>query len=712
MAGQWSHPATEETQVSLFLMQFRSSRRLPALLVALLIGAVQTVELPVAAAAEHPVPLALPPSAAPWTNTYEARQHRVLECESKSRLVAGRFLTAASEAAGRPTDKSSANMELYDVRFYDLDLDFNPTTRILSGTALIRAEVVGASLSQMVLDLNLNMYVPAARSGGLPTTYSRASALLTVDLDRTYVTGETVEVGVDYYGNPSGDYFGWSLYGGQPLIWTLSEPYGARDWWPCKDLNTDKADSVALHVTVPDNLVVASNGTLDKVAVPSAGRKTYHWTERYPIAPYLVSVTAHPFAVFTDQYVSAAGDTMPLEYYVVPDRLATATAGYAVMPAMIGTLAGLFGEYPFITEKYGHAHFPWGGGMEHQTCTSLHYNGYSEGLLVHELGHQWFGDRVTCADFAHIWINEGFATWCEAYWLEQSVGTAAYRAEMADARYLGPGTIIIENPADFWGIFDFNLSYQKASWVPHMLRRVVGETGFQTALQNLLTDHGFGVATTADVQAQFEAVSGLDLTKFFDQWIYGAYYPAYEFSWQAVPEGGQTRVLVRIAQTQANTGLFTMPLDVRVSTGLGDTTFVVQNSLAEQWYDFVVDGTVSDVQLDPDDWVLCTVTPAGVSEVPAPVAAVARLLPNVPNPFNPATTIRYETTAAGEVRLDVHDVAGRLVKNLVAGTVSAGDHQVRWNGTDSAGRAVASGTYFVRLQGEGGEDVRPLTLVR
>ncbi len=661
-----------------------------------------------AGATGHPVPLALPTDSVPWTRDHESHQYRILESEMKTRMLTG-FKSTGAEVRTMAT----ANMDLYDARFYDLVLDLSPTTRRLTGIATIEAEVVGVSLSSLDLDLSWSMTVTAVRSGGVAVSSSRNSTILTVTLDRSYSTGEIVTVEVEYFGNPAGGSFGWETHLGKHLVWTLSEPYGARDWWPCKDLNTDKADSVALHVTVPENLVVASNGTLEQVTVPGAGLKTYHWTERYPIATYLVSVTAYPYTVFYDEYVSAQGDTVPLEYFVFPDQLAAATAGYADVPQMMSVFAELYGEYPYLGEKYGHAQFLWGGGMEHQTCSSMIYNRYPEYLISHELAHQWMGDLITCADFSHIWINEGFATWSEAYWLEKSVGAEAYRAAMNNTRFTGGGTVIVEDPNDFAGIFNYFLTYQRASWVPHMLRHVVGEADFLAGLQLLRTEFGYSGATTADVQGVFETTSGLDLTDFFQQWIYGEYFPIYRMSWTATGQGGgQDRVNLRIQQTQDNTGLFNMPLDVRVTTSLGDTTLVVQNSLAEQWYELVVNGDVLDVQLDPDSWVLRTVEDGGVSEVPAGLAAGLELRGITPNPFNPATMVSFYLGTQTEVRLDIHDVAGRLIKNLVAESLAAGDHQVRWNGTDTAGRAVASGIYFARLHGGDQQQVRSLTLVR
>ena len=147
-------------------------------------------------------------------------------------------------------------------------------------------------------------------------------------------------------------------------------------------------------------------------------------------------------------------------------------ATYALTVPMIDAFAQGYGEYPFVQEKYGHAEFTWGGGMEHQTISSM--GGWSEDLISHELAHQWWGDMITCADFGHIWLNEGFATWSEAYWKELSDGVETYRLYMDYASYWGGGTIFVEDPLND-NIFDGNLSYNKGSWVVHMLRGVLGD---------------------------------------------------------------------------------------------------------------------------------------------------------------------------------------------------------------------------------------------
>ena len=657
------------------------------------------------AAAVEIAPVALPPGGAPWQRDYQVRQSRVLEAETKARFAAKALARTTAAKAGQAG---------WDVAFYDLALDLDPVAEILTGTVAVEAVVTDPQLESIELDLMSSMAVSAVRAGGQPAAFAHAADVLAATLDRPYVQGETFRVEVDYAGDPAGSYFGWNSYGGQPLIWTLSEPYGARHWWPCKDLNTDKADSVALAVTVPDPLIVASNGLLEAQTSPAAGLTTYHWFTRYPIATYLVSLAIHPYTVVSDTYNTLAGGTMPVDNYLIPAWAATGEAGYAVVVDQLEAFAAAFGEYPFVDEKYGHAHFPWGGGMEHQTCSSMTYSYYEPWFLAHELGHQWFGDMITCADFHHIWLNEGFATWSEAYWREVSEGPQGYRDEMNAARFFGAGTIYVPDTGDINRIFDHDLTYNKASWVVHMLRGVLGDADFFAGLQQYRAEYGFDAADTEQFRAVMEQVSGRDLGAFFQQWIHGEYYPAYAFSWDGVPTAGGTRVTVRIEQTQTNTGVFTMPLRIRLVNTLNEQTIVtVENDRQVQWFTFEVPGDVVVADLDPDGWVLCTVSDQGVADAPAPTAApTVRIAGAAPNPFNPRTEIRYETADAGAVRLEIFDLAGRRVRTLVDGVRAAGPHAAVWDGRDDAGRPGAAGTYFVRLAAPGGGDLHKIALVK
>ncbi|MEJ2720540.1 MAG: M1 family aminopeptidase [bacterium] len=244
--------------------------------------------------------------------------------------------------------------------------------------------------------------------------------------------------------------------------------------------------------------------------------------------------------------------------------------------------------------------------MEHQTITSL--GGYGEYLIVHELAHSWWGDMVTCDSFHHIWLNEGFATYSEALWSEVAYGTTQYHQDMELAKYFGGGTIYVPDPSDFSRIFHSGLSYNKASWVLHMLRHIVGDATFFQILQTYYADSRYqnGTATTEEFRDLSEAVSGMDLDWFFHEWIYEEYYPQYAYDWTWTPVGGQHQIDLTIDQLQTNY-TFKMPIDVTVTTAAGDTTFVVWDSLATQDFAFTIDGEPVGFRLDKDGWILRTI---------------------------------------------------------------------------------------------------------
>jgi hypothetical protein len=279
------------------------------------------------------------------------------------------------------------------------------------------------------------------------------------------------------------------------------------------------------------------------------------------------------------------------------------------------------------------------------------------------------------------------------------------------AAYRGPGTVYVEDPADFAAIFDFDLTYQKASWIVHMLRGVMGDAAFFAALVDYRAAHAHGTATTADLRAACEAASGRDLGPFFQQWLHAEYYPQYRYAWATRPVGDQTRVSLRIRQVQTNTGLFVMPLDVRVTTDGGGVDFRVENALVVETYELDVSGTVLDVTLDPDGWVLCDVEQGALDLAPSSLAA-GRLEQNRPNPFNPSTVIVYELPAAGAVALRIYDAAGRLVRTLVDGPMAAGPHRAVWDGRDGSGSMAAAGVYLCRLEAPGWRESRKMTLLK
>jgi aminopeptidase N len=672
---------------------------IPAACVALARPAALPPPAPPQAAALHLAPLELPADAP----TIDAHTSDI------SAYLAF-YKARAAELANMHAIVMTANEAAYDVHYYDLDL--HPLTNgFLYGTVRVLASVVSGPLTTMDLDFDSSvMHVDNVTSAGGAATFTHAASVLTIQLDRAYAPDEIMDVTVTYHGSPAATGFGSygvNLYNGLPIIWTLSEPYGAHSWWPCKDQPSDKADSVDVRVTVPTGMITASNGV--RVEYTDNGTNAYsHWREHYPIASYLVSMTSYAYAPFSDWYHYSPTDSMEIQFYYYPDQVVPNTFVSLEVKGMISAFAARFGPYPFLAEKYGHAEFPWGGGMEHQTCTSL--GSFNEYVVAHELGHQWWGDLVTCRDFQHVWLNEGFATYCEALWVEAKSGLAAYHAKlMLNAGY-GPGTVFRSDTSTVGSIFNASLAYAKGSWVLHMLRHVMGDTLFFIALRNYRAQYAYSTATTEDFRHVCEATCGYDLTRFFQEWVYGEYYPTYLLSWSARPSLGGSDVTVWVRQTQT-WQKFWMPVDVTLRSDAGDLTFVARDSLDWQSFTFHAPTAPSQVLLDKDQWILQQTTTAVAVEGAPPPRSLA-LTSLAPNPSRSVTQVEFALPRAGVARLGVYDLAGRRVAKLFEGPLAAGPQRLAWNGADDSGRPVAAGIYWVRVEEGGERAMRKLAVMR
>ncbi len=509
----------------------------------------------------------------------------------------------------------------FDISFYDINLEIFPDSETISGfvTVLLTSKV--ENLTHIELDLTNYLTVTQVTDSELNSLqFTHNDRILDVSLNESINSDEFVQFTINYNGPPEySDFgsFGFSTAYGEDMIWTLSEPYGSRNWWPCKDTPTDKADSVNISITVPENLIVASNGLLVN-ETNTDGKTTYFWEERYPIATYLISLAIYPYQIFYDWFVYGENDSMRLDYYVYPQHYNQYYDNYMLTKDMLSGFSDRFGLYPFIEEKYGHADFVWGGGMEHQTMTSM--GGSSQFLISHELGHQWWGDMVTCANFHHIWLNEGFATYSQAMWEElHNGGIEALHDEMASKQYWGDGTIFVDDTTNVWNIFNGNLSYNKASWVLHMLRHIIGDETFFAGLQEYGDQYRFSSAVTEEFIAVMSEVSGRDLTPFIDRWIYGEYYPEYVSTPTAIQlTDDNWSVDVQISQVQ-DSPIFEMPVDVVIETDTDTYTFVSEVTEQNQVFSFTVEGLPLQVSLDPDHWILRSVDNNEIEYLELPV---------------------------------------------------------------------------------------------
>jgi len=649
---------------------------------------------PAAAAAGSAGPEWFPPTAAGWPGqTRDGVDVAPYLAFHKARAMQGGPVLAMP-----PT----SNQQAWDATAYDLDLAPNTVSRVLWGSARTRGAVVSGPLLSVELDFEDVMVVDSVQVAGAAAPFTHATDLLTVTLDRAYLDGESFDLTVWYHGTPSAGGFGSVFYIGtrnsKPLVWTLSEPYGARAWWPCKDHPDDKADSVSVRVKVPSPMRTASNGRL----VEGSDDGTWairRWVERHPISTYLVSIASYAYTTSIDWYRPSPADSMEIQFYLFPESAAGAAVVNAKVKGMLAAYAARFGPYPFLDEKYGEAQFTWGGGMEHQTITSLG-NPSSETVVCHELAHQWWGDWVTCRDFHHVWLNEGFATYGEAVWAEAVGGMTAYRNDLSFNRYYGAGSVYVPNDDDVQRIFSPDLSYNKGSWVLHMLRHVMSDTLFFQALRTYGQQYACGTAVTEDFRAVCEQVAGRDLGRFFQEWVYGEYYPQYRWRWSSAPAGGGWDVSVTLEQTQT-WQLFWMPVDVTINMAGGSETFVAPDSLPVQTFTFHVTQAPQSVQIDKDEWVLRTVTPMTTDVAVSAPPERLELRPPRPNPTRGEAMLVFTLPQAGAARLTLFDVSGARVRELASGGFAAGPHAVRWDGLDGTGRPVRPGLYWALLEAAG-----------
>ncbi|HNT35159.1 MAG TPA: M1 family metallopeptidase, partial [bacterium] len=331
----------------------------------------------------------------------------------------------------------------YDAAHYDLTITLNMGSRFVSGALMMTATSTNSTLTTAVLDLDDNggsIVVSQVDQGPstatLPFTHNASSNRVFITLPAAVPAGSTFTVRVFYSGTPLttgtfGPGYNRTTHSGTSLIYTFSEPYKARTWWPCKDVPGDKA-TMDLHVTCPTGYFVVSNGTLVSTVDNGNGTLTFNWSEAYPMATYLASICCTNYQKASGTYTALDGvTTMEVAHYVYPESYAFDSQGLPGTLQAMGYFANTFGEYPFLTEKYVTATHGSGSGMEHQTCTSMPNNdvGISGGTgrrNIHELSHMWFGDMITMAHFDHLWLNEGYATYCEALFYEWRDGRQAY----------------------------------------------------------------------------------------------------------------------------------------------------------------------------------------------------------------------------------------------------------------------------------------------
>ncbi|MFH1119939.1 MAG: M1 family aminopeptidase [Bacteroidota bacterium] len=533
--------------------------------------------------------------------------------DGNTQVIIGSGIDHCAHKAGHHSMTIAATAEAfsnYDVKYLRFNLFIDPAQAFISGSVYSLVEVTGDLSGGLGMELSTGLTVDSVIYQGAPVAFTQSGEFaLSIFIPGTPAIGTFTGVEIFYQGVPgSGGGFG-SVgrleHEGVPAMWTLSEPYGSRDWWPGKNDLTDKADSVDLIIHSPEIYRTASNGVLvsDEVA---GGTRTCHWKHRYPIVPYLIAVAVTNYEVYSD-IAYPGGIPVEILNYVYPEDKTDAMQGTARTVPVMELYSELFTQYPFIREKYGHAQFGWGGGMEHQTMSFM--GRFDFEIIAHELAHQWFGNMITLNSWKDIWLNEGFATYLAGmsyehlfdgyywpFWKSQNISYVTSEPG---------GSVFVDDTTSVSRIFSARLSYSKGALLLHMLRWVCGDEAFFTACRNYLNDPRlkYGFAGTSDLKAHLEATSGNDLTEFFSDWYYGQGYPSYDIICNQLATGDY-EVEIRQTQSHSSVSFFEMPVPVTFFGSGFDSTIVFDHTSDAQVFRVNPDFEVDSVRFDVDQWLV------------------------------------------------------------------------------------------------------------
>jgi aminopeptidase N len=609
----------------------------------------------------------------------------------------------------------------FDVRNYTLSFDlFNnyqyPYSHHFNAIEVITLKV---DTALNVIKLNaVNTSIVIQDVGLAAASYVHTDDTLAITLDRIYNPGEVVSVRIDYSHNNIED-GGFYVNGG--FVFTDNEPEGARKWFPCYDHPADKA-TLDLTAKVPSNVLFASNGRLED-STRVADTTWFHWISRDPIATYLMVMTSkanYHLDVIDWHPPYNPEDSIPFRFYY--NNGENPGTIEQQVPLMASYFSEYYGEHPF--EKNGFAalngEFAW-GGMENQTLTSICSGCWSESLVCHEFSHQWFGDMISPGTWADVWLNEGFATWSEAFWEENTGGYQAYKNNIdGDASYYlsaNPGWAVYVpdwavNTPSVDILFNYAITYCKAACVLHTLRYSLGDDLFFPALYDYATDtvnFRYKNSITDDFQAKIEESSGQDLEWFFGSWVKQPNHPVYENEYTIDDNGNGTwNLKFLVHQVQTNAGFFPIPVELTILfMGGSDTTIRVMNDVNQQLFTFTFAKQPTDMFFDFHDEIVLKQASLSVGINPENIGDSGyRLSQNYPNPVTSYTTISYSIPQDSKVELSVFDVTGNKVLELIKGQQGRGTHVIN---ADVSG--LTAGIYFYTLS-SGTQKVTKKMIVR
>jgi len=598
-----------------------------------------------------------------------------------------------------------AKANAYDVHYYDLDVNMTNQSTMISGTASIHGTLL-QNLDTVLLELFPTQVISELRVNGVPSNYTRVNSLLKVGINQAQ--GSNFIISVTYSGTPPTSVqnpFGGSGVSnatvstiGNKVTWTVSCPFLAHEWFPCKQILRDKADSSAVRITVPNGLIATSNGTLELTEDLGNGSTRFTWKNHHPILYYLICATVAPYTEYVNYAypINLLGDSIKIQNFIYGNAtgLSQAQAQCDLLPDFLELYSEKFGPYPFSDEKYGISLAPLSGGMEHQTMTTVGV--MEKKITTHELCHQWWGDYVGIGSFSDVWLSEGFATYGEYVMLENfypAEKSALVNAWHSSVLTAAGGSIWHTDTLNIARIYNSRLTYKKGGAIIHTLRHLINDDDlFYSALRSFLDQYGNSVAVGLDLKAHLEATTGLDLTPFFEQWYFGEGYPTLSARWNSLGND----VLVEINHTTSmptSVPYFSIPLELRfVRSGMSDTIVRVNiTDNSDQFYLSDLGMVTSLSAIDPNNWIINKT--GTIVQDPTFTASTESLTVDetwkvYPNPSTDEITISW---TEGKYTLQIMDAFGKTIQMIDQPSISP----IKVSG-------LKSGMYIVEIISENG----------
>lgn len=503
----------------------------------------------------------------------------------------------------KKSSRSSLNRD-FDLIYESIRITVNPSVKYIQGGIEFRIKSLKQGLNYLTMDCSDSLKVNSVlNKTGQSIGYHKNNTIHIQLKNLAYGQFDTFFIAYEGIPPTTGmGSFSFEYHGSNiPIISTLSEPYGASDWMPCTNDLEDKIDSIDIYITCPEKYQTAANGLLIN-KVTTAGATTYHWQHRYPIATYLIAIAVTEYAIFIDS-CHISGVKMPVYHFLYREDSLIHANNFDLSKKLIQLFDSLLGTYPFIHEKYGHAQWNRGGGMEHQTMSFMKDLNFE--LNAHELAHQWFGNKITCQSWQDIWLNEGFATYMTgiAYEHIAPIYFPLYiQTQMKRIMYQYNGSVYCTDTTNIGRIFDSRLSYSKGAMILHQLRWLIGDTAFYKAIRNYLNDPqlAYQFSTSNLLIQHFEKTAQMDLKNYFQNWLYGEGYPIYLFK----ENKDEKKLIVSQNTTHPSVSFYKMKIPISIYSGGTKTSQILDYTYNQQEFQLNALGKIDSIKIDPDNWLI------------------------------------------------------------------------------------------------------------